>query len=314
MGTRRPSTATKATIRSGPTCWPQRCILPSPGSPCIMLNHRKSRRSTNPARPGPQAEQDCPRLDPQPASTPPYCSRPLGRLPDWHRCPSARWPCHRRRLAGEAHLAENGRQRRRKSAKAIAARELVVFETTGVTHRPAMTFERPKRGRRNKARRERPAALHFHSRHIARSRSTRALCRLRHKSPRPPTNRTAKSHGKSLSPRHPIFPLPADIAYQKPTTAAGRIERWQDPAARPVATQSATVFRQQAGSVVPLARRRVPGETGLPDDAAIKVISLPEQNPLGERDAELHRDRRGQDIHRGFAAEALLPGRTFVHA
>jgi hypothetical protein len=25
--------------------------------------------------------------------------------------------------------------------KAIAARELVVFETTGVTHRPAMTFE-----------------------------------------------------------------------------------------------------------------------------------------------------------------------------
>src|SRR6202021_3967579 len=28
-------------------------------------------------------------------------------------------------------------------------------------------------------------------------------------------------------PAEPDFPMPADIAYQKPTTAAGRIERWQ---------------------------------------------------------------------------------------
>jgi hypothetical protein len=37
--------------------------------------------------------------------------------------------------------------------KAIAARELIVFETTGVTHRPAMTFEQAKKVGETKLRR-----------------------------------------------------------------------------------------------------------------------------------------------------------------
>ncbi len=44
----------------------------------------------------------------------------------------------------------------------------------------------------------------------------------------------------------------------------------------------------------------------MPKNIGIKLISLPEQNPLGERDAELHRQRSGRDIHREFAAQALL--------
>ncbi|TIT13741.1 MAG: DUF4011 domain-containing protein, partial [Mesorhizobium sp.] len=40
--------------------------------------------------------------------------------------------------------------------------------------------------------------------------------------------------------------------------------------------------------------------------ASIRLISLPEQNPLGERDAVLYREVHGRDLQRGFAAEALL--------
>src|SRR5690606_15236276 len=47
-------------------------------------------------------------------------------------------------------------------------------------------------------------------------------------------------------------------------------------------------------------------EDRLANGAAIRIISLPEQNPLGERDAALYRDVHGRDLHRGFAAEALL--------
>lgn len=47
-------------------------------------------------------------------------------------------------------------------------------------------------------------------------------------------------------------------------------------------------------------------EDRLAENVGIKLISLPEQNPLGERDAELHREKRGQDLHREFAAQALL--------
>jgi very-short-patch-repair endonuclease len=46
-------------------------------------------------------------------------------------------------------------------------------------------------------------------------------------------------------------------------------------------------------------------EDRLAENIRIKLISLPEQNPLGERDAELHRERRGHDLHREFAAQAL---------
>lgn len=47
-------------------------------------------------------------------------------------------------------------------------------------------------------------------------------------------------------------------------------------------------------------------EDRLANGAAIRIISLPEQNPLGERDAALYRDVHGRDLQRGFAAEALL--------
>ncbi|MBR0648030.1 hypothetical protein GXW78_00005, partial [Roseomonas terrae] len=38
---------------------------------------------------------------------------------------------------------------------------------------------------------------------------------------------------------------------------------------------------------------------------SLKIISLPEQNPIGERDPTLHRDTHGKDLYGSFAEEAL---------
>lgn len=109
---------------------------------CIMLNHRQASRSRG------QRSAGRARL---PTTRSPTCLdtttirgrveaaglNTVALLLDGHTL--------RRRLAGEAHLYKrNGRQRRRQIRKAIAARELVVFETTGILS-AAMTFEQAKR-------------------------------------------------------------------------------------------------------------------------------------------------------------------------
>ena len=189
--------------------------------------------------------------------------------------------------------------------KAIAARELVVFETTGVTHRPAMTFEQAKRVGETKLEENAPQRF-ISAVDIARSRSAGIMPLASHEAA-PSTDKPDSEEPSEIPlPAEPDFLMPADIAYQKPTTAAGRIERWQTRLLDLSLRNRLLNFSDSKRAVSFLCPDVAFLEDRLADDAAIKIISLPEQNPLGERDAELHRDRRGQDLHRGFAAEALL--------
>jgi very-short-patch-repair endonuclease len=189
--------------------------------------------------------------------------------------------------------------------KAIAARELVVFETTGVTHRPAMTFEQAKKV--GEAKLEESAPQRFVSAvDIARSRSSGIMPLASHEATQSADQSDIEEPSELPLPAEPGFPMPADITDQKPTTAAGRIERWQTRLLDLSLRNRLLNFSDSKRVVSFLCPDVAFLEDRLADDAAIKIISLPEQNPLGERDAELHRDRRGQDLHRGFAAEALL--------
>lgn len=189
--------------------------------------------------------------------------------------------------------------------KAIAARELIVFETTGVTHRPAMLFEQARKI--GEAKLDENAAQPFVSAiDIARSRSTGIMPLASHEAPQTTDQPDSEEPSDIPLPAEPDFPMPADRAEQKPTTAAGRIERWQTKLLDLSLRNRLLNFTDSKKTVSFVCPDIAYLEDRLADNVGIKLISLPEQNPLGERDAELHREKRGQDLHREFAAQALL--------
>jgi hypothetical protein len=188
--------------------------------------------------------------------------------------------------------------------KAIAARELVVFETTGVTHRPLMTFEQARR--LAEAKLDENAAQRFVCAiDIARSRSAGIMPLASHETSQPDGAGDDDEPLGIALPAEPDFPMPGDVAEQKPTTAAGRIARWQNRLLDLSLRNRLLNFSDSKRAVTFLCPEVAYLEDRLADGAGIKLISLPEQNPLGERDAELHRQTRGQDLHRTFASEAL---------
>lgn len=188
--------------------------------------------------------------------------------------------------------------------KAIAARELVVFETTGVTHRPAMTFEQARKFGESKV--DENATQPFVAAiDIARSRSAGIMPLASHDAAQPDEQFASNDLADIPLPAEPDFLMPADIAEQKPSTAAGRIERWQTKLLDLSLRNRLLNFTDSKKAVSFVCPDIAFLEDRLADNAGIKLISLPEQNPLGERDAAMHREKRGQDIHREFAAQAL---------
>lgn len=188
--------------------------------------------------------------------------------------------------------------------KAIAARELVVFETTGVTHRPAMTFEQARQ--RGEDQLAEDAAQRFVSAiDIARSRSAGIMPLASHEVAQSGEASEDDDAGEMALPAEPDFPMPADVVEQTPTTPAGRIARWQNRLLDLGLRNRLLNFSDNKRVVTFLCPDVAYLEDRLADGVAIKLISLPEQNPLGQRDPDLHREAHGRDIHRHFAAEAL---------
>ncbi|WP_199084323.1 DUF3320 domain-containing protein [Bosea sp. ASV33] len=193
--------------------------------------------------------------------------------------------------------------------KALASRELVVFETTGVTHRPAMTMEAAQRALDIRMAEEQAhgfvAAID-----VRRSRSGGIMPLASHQPIRRPA---VEGEGEPVSVSElPLPPAPdfgalsAEMVEVKPTSAAGRIDRWQKKLLDLTLRNRLLNFPDSKKTIPFLCTDIAYLEDRLADGAAVSIISLPEQNPLGERDAALYRDVHGRDLQRGFAAEALL--------
>ncbi|WP_349361325.1 DUF4011 domain-containing protein [Stappia sp.] len=192
--------------------------------------------------------------------------------------------------------------------KALAAREAIVFETTGVTHRPAMTFEAaqhllaPRLG-------EDRAKDFVAAVDIRRSRSAGITPLASHDALRRrlPEGEEEQAPVSDLPlPAMPAFAeLPPETAEEKPTTAAGRIERWQRKLLDLTLRNRLLNFPESKKTIPFLCGDVARLEDRLAEGVAIRIVSLPEQNPLGERDAALYRDVHGKDLQRTFAAEAL---------
>ena len=190
--------------------------------------------------------------------------------------------------------------------KALALRELMAFETSGVTHRPAMTLEGAQRVLERRLH-EAEADAFVAAIDIRHSRSGGITPLASHE---PIRSHTHEDYLTSLVdlplPATPAFVASPEEVEVKPTTAAGRIDRWQKKLLDLTLRNRLLNFPDSKKTIPFLCTDVAYLEDRLANGAAIRITSLPQQNPLGERDAALYRDVHGQDIQRGFAAEALL--------
>ncbi|WP_331284480.1 DUF4011 domain-containing protein [Hoeflea alexandrii] len=101
-----------------------------------------------------------------------------------------------------------------------------------------------------------------------------------------------------------FFSMPADSAVEKPTTTAGRIDRWQRKLLD-LSLRNRLLNFKDSKQVIPFV---CPGisflEDRLANQARVRIISLPEQNPIGDRDEKLHLQATGKDLNTEFALAA----------
>lgn len=191
--------------------------------------------------------------------------------------------------------------------KALASREFIAFETTGVSHRPALTLEAAQNVLSIRLAEEQARAF-VAAIDIRRSRSGGITPLASHEPIRRNTvdeEAAAAVTALPLPPAPAMAEMPAEAIEAKPSTAAGRIDRWQKKLLDLTLRNRLLNFPESKKTIPFLCTDVAYLEDRLANGAAVRVISLPEQNPLGERDAELYRDVHGRDLQRGFAAEAL---------
>lgn len=189
--------------------------------------------------------------------------------------------------------------------KAIAARELITFETTLVTGRPPARFE--------DAVKTTVSATSEAKEHAYQA--TIDIGRARTAQIRPLASHQAASQiaDESQGERGPL-PLPAapaisDIAVDESSdmsaTPEGRIDRWQRKLLDLSLRNRLLNFKPNKHSVPILCPDISLLEDRLAAGRKLRLISLSQQNPLGERDAETHRQRTNQDLNTEFARGAL---------
>lgn len=190
--------------------------------------------------------------------------------------------------------------------KALASRELIVFETTGVTHRPPMAMDAAQQALDPRLSEEEAHAFAA-AIDVRRARSGGITPLASHEPLRPESPEGAGVPAPDLAlPAAPSFNALPDLQVeQKPTTAAGRIDRWQKKLLDLTLRNRLLNFPASKKTIPFLCTDIAFLEDRLADGAAIQIVSLPQQNPLGERDAGLYREVHGRDLQRGFAAEAL---------
>ncbi|MFG1421721.1 DUF4011 domain-containing protein [Roseixanthobacter liquoris] len=187
--------------------------------------------------------------------------------------------------------------------KALAAGELLVIETTGVTRRPVLAFDDAQAALLHRLEESREYEFRC-ALDLRRQRDGGIMPLATHEAARADEGERAGIELGLPSLGDNDMPTSAP-AEDKPKTPHGRIERWQKKLLDLTLRNRLLNFKDSKKTVPFLCTDVAYLEDRLSSGTGIRLISLPEQNPLGGRDADLYRDVRGQDIHRGFAAEAL---------
>lgn len=193
--------------------------------------------------------------------------------------------------------------------KAIAARELLIFETTLITGQSPSTFEDAKRTA------EAAVNLSNEDQFVAAIDFTRArMAQIRPLA----SHDTLDNQGSVLTEQIGVsIPLPSvpDIDHimtvmpeEKPSTPAGRVERWQRKLLDLSLRNRLLNFKSSKQSVPFLCPNVHQLEDRLASGSKLRIISLTEHNPIGERDATLHFQKTRKDVDVEFALSALSRG------
>lgn len=188
--------------------------------------------------------------------------------------------------------------------KAVAAKELVVFETTLVTHHPPARF---------------PDAISTAMGAISEGKESEFVAvidvsRGRMSQVRPLASHSLRSGETHDEPEPALPPLPAspEINNQRlseptepPQTPAGRIERWQRKLLDLSLRNRLLNFRPSKQTVPVLCPDVSRLEDRLANGIRMRLVSLADANPLGHRDSELHQRRTQKDLDWEFASQAL---------
>ena len=188
--------------------------------------------------------------------------------------------------------------------KAIAARELIVFETTLLCRRPAVSFEQAMAEARKRLSEEQEHKFDC-AIDIARCRSADVRPLSTHREARKAPTPEDATAAAPLPPPPDFGLLPSELVDEIPADAQGRIARWQrkllDLSLRNRLLNFADT-KQSMPLVLPEIHRL---EDMLADGIKFSITSLNDENPVGDRDRDLHRQRHGEDIEVTYARVAL---------
>ncbi|MEY3458665.1 MAG: hypothetical protein RL215_1822, partial [Planctomycetota bacterium] len=192
--------------------------------------------------------------------------------------------------------------------KALHARELLLFETTLITHRPAAKFEQARL--RAEQQLELPhdpdfvAAIDIH-----RCRLSRILPLASHRPEN--TQSDDPQHSSELLPLPPLPSpdlLPVEIAEERPSTPEGRIQRWQRKLLDLSLRNRLLNFRPGKHGVSLACPPLHLLEDQLASGQPLIVVSLPELHPRAGRDPALHLQTKHEDLDRAFTTAAIQRG------
>lgn len=188
--------------------------------------------------------------------------------------------------------------------KAIAAKELIVFETTLVTHHPPARFP--------DAVTTAIAAVSEEKEHefvavvdVSRARMSQILPLASHRERKDVVSDESEAGPPPLPAAPGYDASPAAQAEERPRTPAGRIERWQRKLLDLSLRNRLLNFRPSRQAVPVLCPDVSRLEDRLADGARMRLVSLVEANPHGQRNAALLQKRTQKDLDWEFARQAL---------
>ncbi len=190
--------------------------------------------------------------------------------------------------------------------KATVAREFIPFETTLVTRRPNVDFNHAVSVARQQLSEERePEFLWAIDIARARSAGIRPLS-----SYHDVDQEIEQPQDKTVSVPLPVIPpeleqLPFETTEELPQTADDRVQRWQKKLLD-LSLRNRLLNFSQTKQTLSLVCPDVPAlEDALADGKRFKIVSLTEENPLGNRDRDAYQKETGSDIYADYVKEAF---------
>lgn len=186
--------------------------------------------------------------------------------------------------------------------KAIAANELVLFETTKCTS--SETFQQAIESALAQLSEENEDDFIL-ALDIARARMAQIT---------PLSSHQQVDEKKADSGSEEFLPLPSlpDLPFstvteveERPNSPASRIDRWQRKLLDLTLRNRLLNFKPTAQAIQFICEDVSLLEDKLADGKELKVISLPDHNPIGDRDKKLHLSKTGVDLDKVFVEQAL---------